>query len=387
MNGNVPEKTPHSSKRFRRASRAKASSKASHWRRNLAVLGVLILLMGLVLGGAWQLVLPMFETPDPEVMTDYPGPGSGSVDIVIVDATPEAIAGLLANSDVVATTSAFVEAYRNNPQAHAIEPGNYSLTRQMSAADAVAALLDPATRTDRRLTFPPGWTKAQIFAKVAEVMEVPVDEVTEIAGTVELPPEANQNMEGWLFAGTYVIDKNATVADVLTDMIDRTINALDERELSADQRERLLIIASIAQAEVDDPAEQGQVARVIENRLAGCTTSGDPLLQMDSTLAYGLDKARLDLSLSDVSDESTPFNTYIYEGLPPAPINSPSIDAVDAALTPPAGDWCYFVTVNLETGQTLFTDNPAEHEDNRAQYRRWLEEWREQAVQDENTDE
>jgi UPF0755 protein len=60
----------------------------------------------------------------------------------------------------------------------------------------------------------------------------------------------------------------------------------------------------------------------------------------------------------------SPYNTYRYEGLPPGPINSPGEAALTAALAPEAGDWLYFVAVNLETGETRFARTPEEHQQN-----------------------
>ncbi|MFV0426874.1 MAG: endolytic transglycosylase MltG [Beutenbergiaceae bacterium] len=346
------------------------------WRRNLAVVGVLVLLLGLVLGGAWQLVIPMFDSADRGTVTDYPGPGTTGVDVVIDDAQPPSIAQVLTDAGVVATEDAFLSAYANNPAAAGIVAGSYALLQQMSAAGAVEALLDPANRTDRTLTIPVGWTAHQVFEKISEVMGISLDQVLTAASEVTLPNVADGSIEGWLFADTYVIAQDDSALEVLTEMVRRTSADMGSRDVPALDQQRVLIEASIVQAEVD-PTLYGQVARVIANRFAGCTSTGAPLLQMNSTLSYGLSKPTIDLTLADLEDESTPYNTYIFEGLPPTPINSPSAAAIDAVLAPPEGDWCYFVTVNLETGETRFTDSPVEHEDNRRQYRDWLAQWRE----------
>jgi UPF0755 protein len=357
-------------------------------RRNLMVLGVLVVALALLVAGAWRLVLPMLEEPDDEAVTDYPGPGTGSVTVVIDDADPQAMAAVLVQADVVATTGAFVEAYASNDAAGGIGTGTYTLAQRMRASDVVVALLDPANRADRTLTIPPGWRQGQIVAKIAEVMGVPAADVQAALAQVTLPEGAEGGLEGWLFAQVYSIGPEEPLQQVLQRMVDRTVEVLDEHGVAPADRENLLIRASIVEAEVKDPEDRGRVARVLSNRLAGCADVG-PLLQMNSTVAYGLDKAVTDLTLDDLSDESTPFNTYVFEGLPPAPINSPSVESIEAALAPPEGTWCYFVTVNPETGETLFTDDPAEHEQNRAAYREWLENWREEqsaAAEDEPTE-
>lgn len=348
-----------------------------HLRRNLTVLGVLVIALALLIGGAWRLVLPMFDDPSDDPVTDYPGPGSGSVAVVIADLDAAAIGDVLQTADVVATADAFVEAYEQNPAATDIQAGSYTLPQQMRASDAVAALLDPANRSDRTLTIPPGWRETQIVAKIAEVMGVSTTEVQDVLDDVTLPEGASGGVEGWLFAEAYSIGPEETVADVVQRMVDRTAEVLDSYDVAPEDREELLIRASIVDAEVTDAEDRGRVARVLSNRLDGCADVG-LLLQMNSTVAYGLDKSVTDLTLADLSDDSTPYNTYVFEGLPPAPINSPSTSSIEAALDPPAGAWCYFVTVNLETGETVFTDDPVEHEQNRARYREWLEEWRQE---------
>lgn len=360
--------------------------KRAHMRRNLTVLGVLVIALALLVGGAWNLVLPLLNPDD--TVTDFPGPGSGEVAVVLADDEPEAIASTLVEAGVVATEGAFVDAYHANPDAVGITTGSYRLPLEMRASDAVRALLDPANRADRSLTIPPGWRADQIMAKVSEVMGVSVSDVEDASEDVELP-EGIDEIEGWLFADSYTILPEETPAEVLQAMVDRTIEVLDEHDVAAEDQEDVLIQASIVEAEVDDLEDRGKVARVLTNRLDGCADVGE-LLQMNSTVAYGLGKSVTDLTLADLEDDSTEFNTYVFEGLPPTPINSPSVSSIEAVLEPPEGDWCYFVTVNLETGETRFTDDPEEHEENKAEYRAWLEQWREEqsaAAEDAATEE
>lgn len=364
----------------RRAERIRARR-----RRNLRVLAVLVVALGLVVAGAWQLVLPMFEGGEEE-LTDYPGPGVGQVDVVLEDPAPAAIADVLVGADVVATAGAFVDAYEDSPNATDIRTGSYVLPQQMAADDAVLALLDPANRSDRSLTIPAGWRHEQIVAKVAEVVGVPVAEVEQALEEVMLPDPAGGEVEGWLAAGVYTVAPAEEPLPVLQRMVDRTVELLADRGVEPADQHAVLVQASIVDAEVADAETRGQVARVMRNRLAGCADVGE-YLQMNSTVAYGLGKSVTALTLADLEDDSTPYNTYAFEGLPPTPINSPSEVSLDAVLDPPDGSWCYFVTVNLETGETRFTDDPAEHERNRTEYRDWLEAWQgQQSTEPEDPD-
>jgi UPF0755 protein len=96
---------------------------------------------------------------------------------------------------------------------------------------------------------------------------------------------------------------------------------------------------------------------VIYNRLDG---PGDQqgtngLLQIDATVNYALDrKGVVAVTTEETQNTDSPYNTYLHPGLPPGPINSPGDEAIQAALHPADGDWYYYVTVNLRTGETRF---------------------------------
>jgi UPF0755 protein len=61
-------------------------------------------------------------------------------------------------------------------------------------------------------------------------------------------------------------------------------------------------------------------------------------------------------------DDPSEYNTYPHTGLPPGPIGSPGEKTIEAALNPADGNWLYFVAVNLETGETVFSETKAEHD-------------------------
>lgn len=101
----------------------------------------------------------------------------------------------------------------------------------------------------------------------------------------------------------------------------------------------------------------GKVSRVIENRL-----KDDMPLGMDSTVAYGFKVKGTELTNDQLNDGSNPFNTRVNKGLPPTPISNPGDDAIQAAMHPEDGDWLYFVTTDLKTGETKFTSSYDEFE-------------------------
>ncbi len=150
-------------------------------------------------------------------------------------------------------------------------------------------------------------------------------------------------------------------------MVDRTRESLSAAGVPDADAERILTIASIIQREgrlEDFP----KVSRVIQNRL-----DIDMKLQMDSTAQYGYGSLHEGVvsSSKEALEDDNDWNTYVRTGLPATPIASPSDAAIKAAMQPADGPWLYFVTINLATGETLFTQTLAEHEQGIEKWREW----------------
>ena len=116
-----------------------------------------------------------------------------------------------------------------------------------------------------------------------------------------------------------------------------------------------MVVASLVEAESNRDQDRGKVARVIYNRLESGKT--DKLLQIDATVNYGIGRnLGVGLTTDDLQVDS-PYNTYKNPGLPPTPIEAPGDAAIEAAAHPTDGPWIYYVTVNLRTGETKFTES------------------------------
>jgi len=374
--GRPPAEDPEGGMEHRRAVRRRAQQrKAQQRRRNVITFVVMLAAMALLIGGAIVLIRPMLiadEAPE-ETITDYPGPGSGEVEVIINPGDSGGQIGqTLVDADVVATVPAFTQAYNNNQQATQIQAGTYTLQEEMAAVDAVQALLDPASRSDLTVTIPEGWRASQIYERIAARLDVPVSDVEESAAEVtsdSLPDEADGEIEGWLFASTYTIESDGTAEEILEQMVQRTEEVLEDREVDPQDWHELLVRASIVEAEVFTDEDRGRVATVLDNRIAGC--SDDGFHGMDTTLAYALEKPAYEITQSEWGTDH-PYNGRTRAGLPPTPIGSPSAESIDAVLDPPEGDWCYFVTVDPDSGETRFTADIDEHYQNQQEYRDWL---------------
>ena len=299
---------------------------------------------------------------------DYKGNGEGEVTVTI----PEGASGLdigdiLQEKGVVASGKAFTNAVKNNPKGDTIQPGTYKLKKKMSANAALQALLDPETKGDHTLTVSAGHTKQIVKDRLKQVGNF-TDEQIEAAfadtAGIGLPAEAGGNVEGWLAPGTYDVTEKATPKDLVKQMVARTVTQLKDLKVPKEDYHAVLTKASIIEREVNDSRYYGQVARVIENRLAQTNGETHGLLQMDSTVQYGLGRFGGIPNSTELADSNNAYNTYVHQGLPPGPIGSPSEEAIKAVLNPPAGSWLYFVTVNLETGETLFSSTSEEQKAN-----------------------
>ena len=299
---------------------------------------------------------------------DYKGNGEGEVTVTI----PEGASGLdigdiLQEKGVVASGKAFTNAVKNNPKGDTIQPGTYKLKKKMSANAALQALLDPETKGDHTLTVSAGHTKQIVKDRLKQVgnfTDEQIDAAFADTAGIGLPAEAGGNVEGWLAPGTYDVTEKATPKDLVKQMVSRTVTQLKDLKVPKEDYHAVLTKASIIEREVNDSRYYGQVARVIENRLAQTNGETHGLLQMDSTVQYGLGRFGGIPNSTELADSNNAYNTYVHQGLPPGPIGSPSEEAIKAVLNPPAGSWLYFVTVNLETGETLFSSTSEEQKAN-----------------------
>ncbi|MFE2413503.1 endolytic transglycosylase MltG [Kitasatospora sp. NPDC059408] len=329
------------------------------WRNGLAC-GLTALALVAVFGGAglagWTWVQGQRKPP---AAADYAGQGAGDVQVSVPEgAGLSQIASALVRNGVVASSLAFTRAAKGSAAAAGrIQPGTYTLKQKMSAAAALAILIDPANANG--LTIPEGWRGYQIFTAIDKKLNLPAGTTQRTAqeqgAELGLPDFANGSPEGYLFPATYSVTDGTTAVDLLKQMVDRAGKeySRDDANVVAQTLGQslygLVTVASMVQGEADNSEDMSKVARVIYNRLAR-----NMPLQLDSTINYALGRSTLNTTVTDTRLDS-PYNTYLHAGLPPSPISNPGRQAVMAALDPAPGDWLYFVTV--KPGDTRFTDS------------------------------
>ena len=335
------------------------------WRRLL----VIVLALAVIGGGvavAYKALRPVVEGFLES--NDYPGPGDGEVRVTVDQgAGGSAIARELFDADVIKSTKSFVEAANADSRSSGIQPGVYEMKKQMRATDALAVLVDPKNRIVTRVTIPEGLWATEIYAKLSKASGIPVAQYVAAAKDADalgLPSSAKGNVEGYLFPASYEFAPDSSAAAQLKQMVGESTKRLEALGITPEQMERVVILASLVEGEASSEADRGKVARVIENRLASNNSIG-----FDSTVNYIFKKRGV--PTQEMLDSDSPYNTRRFKGLPPGPIANPGESALQAAAAPPAGDWFYFVTVNLCTGETKFAVTAADHEKNVAEFNAW----------------
>ena len=324
-------------------------SKKRSFGKTLVILLAVIAVIGLITP---QVISRFSGAPD------FPGPGSGSVQVQIESGeTLAQIGNSLKDLGVVASVDGFIAAANDNPDSGSIAPGLYNLLREMKSSDAILALLDPANRVVTRVVIPEGKRVTWIIETLATETGIPLGDFEAAiakANDLGLPDYAGGNAEGFLFPATYEFGPGKTAEEMISEMISRfnaEAKAINLESRAAEMGRtpyEIVIVASLLEVE-GHPRDFTKVARVVYNRLA------EPMpLQFDSSVNYGLGKTDVILT-TELLNEDTPYNVYLRPGLPPTPIDSPGAEALEAALNPAAGDWLYFITIDLNTQETKFT--------------------------------
>ncbi|MEY2974638.1 MAG: hypothetical protein RIR49_1058 [Actinomycetota bacterium] len=218
-----------------------------------------------------------------------------------------------------------------------VVPGFYRIRPGAHLGDVLGVLRTPPGETYRRVTFPEGFTVAQIASRLdAEFERMSADRFLELAAdpTRRVPwrPDDVASLEGLLFPDTYQVsnaDNEGQVIERMIELMER-VALQEELEVGAERLGlspyELLTIASMIEREAKVDVDRGLISRVIHNRLdLGWN------LEIDATLYYGADP---DTPFAVLRETDTPYNTYRYPGLPPTPIANPGRASIRAALNP-----------------------------------------------------
>jgi UPF0755 protein len=239
----------------------------------------------------------------------------------------------------------------------ALKRGEYAFKAGMSMNDIENELI--AHRVVRyKLTIPEGLTSEQVVDRLRED--------TVLTGDVREPPR-----EGSLMPDTYYFERDDTRQSIISRMAKAQTKAVEEiwkqrsPDLPIKSPWEMVTLASIVEKETGKTEERPHVAGVFINRLEKHMRLGS-----DPTIVYGLvlGKGTLGRSITKADlNQSTPYNTYIIDGLPPGPICNPGKAALEAAAKPVRSKDLYFVADG--TGGHAFAETLDQHQKNVAHWR------------------
>lgn len=306
---------------------------------------------------------------------DFRGDGNGTAVTYTVDQgdTAYKIANDLESKGVIADANRFVENFQEQAGEQFIQPGQYSLQEQMSSESAIHILLQKDKENQNYLAINQNWRMDETFDAIAKATGKNVGELQALNSDVSKfgIPAKFPSLEGWLHPGEYHFDKNASSEEIIQTMVDRTKADLNEAGVQGDdQIFHVVTVASILEFE-GIPKDYDPIAGAIENRMNNPEGETGGFLQSDATVAYGLGEKTYQLTTEQKQDKNNKYNTFAHPGLPVGPIGSPTLDAIKSAAHPQKNDYYFWVTVNLDTGETKFAKTYAEHQQNVAEYEQW----------------
>jgi UPF0755 protein len=300
---------------------------------------------------------------------DFPGPGSGEVLISVANGdTGEVIAKQLVEAGVVKNFRTTYQLIIDlNPTFY---PGVFKLKKEMRSSDAINALTNQASAHLEKTTIKEGLRSSVLFGVLAESTGIAVSDFqalfskpSEFGLSSNLP-----NLEGYLFPATYTFAPGSSAKQILQQMVDRMSQEVEAFGIEPKKVHEVLTLASVIQKEARIKEDFYKVSRTFLNRI-----EQGMHLQSDATVSYGVGGNTVSTSKSDRSNKNG-YNTYLNPGLPVGPISAPGSVAIDAALHPAVGKWLYFCTINLETGETLFSETYSQHEKAVALWQAWMRE-------------
>jgi len=297
--------------------------------------------------------------------------------------TARAIGEQLAAAGLIGDATLFEAYVRVQGIAERLEAGTYYLHPAMTLVEIAAALQD-SRAASIRVTVPEGWRLEQI-ADFLRDRQIPIDSeeyrrrvlTGDLTGVdVSRYPFLNSrpagtSLEGYLFPSTFELPaEGATELDLLARQLDAFLaqvvpvytGAVEQGETALDLY-AVLTLASIVEREAVVPAERPAIAAVYLNRLAaGIKLEADPTVQY----AMGYQPAtgqwwKTPVFLEEYSGVNSPYNTYLYQGIPPGPIASPGLDSIRAVLNPDEHNYFYFVATPDGSGAHVFAETFDEH--------------------------
>lgn len=262
----------------------------------------------------------------------------------------------------------YYHAWRNKLRGR-LQAGTYIIQPESSLTEIsdlfVSGEIKEVKREEVQLTFKEGLTLEE-YGDVLKEGNMPYEEFLALAlePSAEIQEDfpflpADKSLEGYLFPETYNFfvnaDADAIIRKMLTTFEQRVSLSVREGLIAAGRDlDEVMILASVVEGEVREGSDRNLVAGIFTNRIVEGMA-----LQSDATIDYIKGIPEIKHTLEDIAIDS-PYNTYKYAGLPPGPINNPSLESILATINPADTPYFFFLN-NATTGETVFAETYAEH--------------------------
>ena len=335
--------------------------------KKLRILAVLFLVFLVPVGGGYVYLQQQLRVP-------HAAASAGKAFEIPSGLRARQVLKLLHEQDIIADENLALVYLALSGNRKALKAGEYLFEKPMTIPEVIERLSSGAVYL-HRFRVPEGLTVAEIgglwetqgFGKAEEFASAAAGSgslVKDLAG------DENASLEGYLFPETYSFPLRTTARKAIEAMVARFRVVLGQIKKQAPANNgplsdrEILILASLVEEEARLDDERPLVASVFMNRI-----KQKGLLQCDPTVVYALERAnryRGRLLRADLKFDS-PYNTYLYAGLPPGPISNPGRRSLEAAAKPASSPYYYFVRTT--DGRHTFSETIAAHNRAVAAYR------------------
>jgi UPF0755 protein len=343
------------------------------------VKGIILITAVVMLGSVvFQYYKGFYDEYQEEYKGTYSYDGEDVQVVIPEGSSVKEIASILKKAGLIKYEHAFTKRVQNSEYRGMLQSGTYTLNTGMNTLEMIETL-SPVIEADApidKLVVPEGFTIEQIALRCENQGICTEQEFLNAVNSVttsqfpylaDVPSSAQvkYKLQGYLFPATYDIYQETTAESLVKKMLN-TFENYYTGDLQARAAELgytsydIVTRASIVEREAKVDDERGLIAGVINNRL-----KADMKLQMCPTVLYPLTDGLYDEGrvLYEDLELDSPYNTYMYDGLPVGPICNPGIDCINAVLYPTESNYLYYHVADTETGTHIFTETYEEHID------------------------
>lgn len=324
-----------------------------------------------------RILMPIRLIQQSDTLTQPLDPSSSDIPFeVTLGEPPISIATRLEQLSLISDAQAFLDFLVYSGLDTTLQAGDYVLSARLTPIEIARSLQD-STPAEVTFSILPGWR----LEEIAETLPTTGLEFTKeefLSGVAAPPPlhtlsqeiSAGSSLEGFMFPGSYIVNRDISQQGLIQIVMDQFLEQVNQELINGFNKQGLnlyqaVTLASIIQREAVVAGEMPMIASVFLNRLnSGMRLDADPTVQY----SIGFNEEQNTwwtnpLSLTDLQIDS-PYNTYVYAGLPPGPISNPGFEALKAVAFPAQTPYYYFRAACDGSGKHTFSETLEQHTQN-----------------------